>query len=168
MNNFQVKINLSGFKKDIEEFESRAVRVSVDATAKVRKPDFKRGKKSLNFAHGKQALYVRRCKQPKLRMTQLALILDKHYGVFSNASLKFADEDLQNVIDALIATFGQPVYSQQQKRIENACLALVTNPIMNKKFESNSPAWIKRKGFDWTMVSTGSFLRSITASMINV
>jgi hypothetical protein len=166
----KIKLNLDALEKDISEFESRVVRVGVlDDFEQARKPDLRKfgekkpRTKALREATGKRALRIR--KKSNLKMKSLAKILDAEYGVFSKASLKYSQMDLIRVIDELSDTFGNQVNPTQQRRIENACIALVRNPIMRREFKSNSANWEKTKGFDWTMVSTGSFLQSIEAEM---
>ncbi len=166
----KIKLNLGALDDQIEKFENRTVRVGVlDDFEQARKPDLRKfgesspRTKGLREASGKRALRIR--KKSNLKMKSLARILDAEYGVFSNASLRYSQIDLNRVIEELADSFGDKVKPSQRRRIENACIALVRNPIMNRKFGSNSAKWEKAKGFDWTMVSTGSFLQSIEAEM---
>ncbi|EPW7384734.1 TPA: hypothetical protein ACMD15_003395 [Vibrio cholerae] len=170
MINVKIKINFSGLHDAVDDFQDRFVRVGVLDDGLARNPDLrKRGRekpptKALKEARGERALRVR-SKNPNLKMKKLAQILDSEFGIFSKADLKFADQDLKAVIELLAETFGNPVTTNQKRRIENACIALVRNPIMNRRFGTNSPDWARKKGFNWPMVSTGSFLQSIEAEL---
>lgn len=164
MINMKIKVDLSGLEEESKKFEKRTVTVGVlDPTENSRIPRYGTTK-AIREARGKTALRIRK-QNPKLKMRELALILDDKYGVFSNAAIRFADGDLRRVIELLGDTFGKPVAANQQRMIENACIAVVRNPIMYKKFGSNDGAYAKRKGFDWPLVSTSSFLQSIDARM---
>lgn len=51
------------------------------------------------------------------------------------------------------------------KRIENAALAVVRKPILKNEYGHNSPQTIKSKGFDRLLINTGTMFSSIKARL---
>lgn len=113
-------------------------------------------------------------KNAEITLGQLAIYLDNRYGVFTDAADNFNNQDLNVVTQELIKAFsGDPV---NERRIQNAAIALIRNPIMRKDFGSNAKTTVdggigyngykvQGKGFDWPMVDTGTFFTNIKAKI---
>jgi hypothetical protein len=92
--------------------------------------------------------------------------LDKKFGWLQRAGkATLRDKDLNKAIDLMIMSIGEPK-GNYAKRYLNALIAWIRNPIMLRKFGSNSAETIKRKGFDRPMVDTLTFFKSIKSRFV--
>lgn len=92
--------------------------------------------------------------------------LDKQFGWLERAGkATLKDKDLNRAIDLMIQSIGEPK-GNYAKRYLNALIAWIRNPILLKKFGSNSPETIERKGFDRPMVDTLTFFKSIKSRFV--
>ncbi len=160
-----MKIDVSDLIKktsaNILALEKETVVVGV-AAGYARNADLRPGKfrQMPNHSGTKKVRALKRGGYAKIKLTNLAKILDKDKGIFTEFET-FADN--QDVI-AVAQQFAVMDKSQQDiKRLENACRAMVRNPILRGSYGPNSKAWIKRKGFDNYGISTGTLFGSIEA-----
>lgn len=160
MINIDVNIDFSGLEAEVRAFEKTKIRVGVlDSSLRVKKA---KRKADLKNFHGSKA--SRAGKQTQLPMKKLAEYLDTRYGVFSSAAKNFNNHDLNKITQELVKYFTSS--GVNQRRLENAAIALVRNPIYRKDFGDNKASTQKSKGFDWPMVDTGRFFNSIEAEYI--
>lgn len=147
---------------NIKAIEETTIRVGIlDRHKKTRKRKKDAGTKALA---GRQANKVG--KQGDLTLGELAVFLDLQYGVFSDAAKNFNNRDLNLVTQQLIQAFAQAeITEQNRRRIENAAIALVRNPITRKDFGDNRESTKKAKGFNWPVVDTGTFFNNIKARL---
>ncbi|CAH9011604.1 putative neck protein [Vibrio phage 236O40-1] len=163
----EIEINLGDdfLEANVKAFESQRVRVGVldefqmaAIPAKVES----RGLKTLRGTGEKARKIKTRSKTLSLR--QLAVYLDARYGVFTDAINNANNLDLNQVTQEMIKAFtGGDV---EKRRIENAAIALIRNPIMRKDFGSNMRETSRAKTFDWPMVDTGTFFLNIKAEYL--
>lgn len=124
---------------------------------------------------GKSASYVK--KDAEITLGELAIYLDERYGVFTDAITRGDNHQLNIVTQELISAFSTGTVNR--RRIENAAIMFIKNPIQRKEFGSNSKVTIgggvgyngyevDGKGFDWPMVDTGTFFTNINAEIKNV
>ncbi len=154
---------------DTKRFNQQVIEVGIlNERRRANEPDRKRGLK--NF-EGKKASYVSE-EKPKnpMKLTELAKMLDERFGVFSRAERNFQNQDVIEVANALAEVFirGGKVDAELQRRIENAAIALVTNPVYRGDYGDNSTLTAAQKGFNWLMVDTGTFIRAIRARYTHV
>lgn len=182
MIDLDIDIDWSDLDADAKKFNRMEIEVGVlNKSATARVADRDAGLKTLPGT-GKQASKIKRggAGKSELRLTELAKILDNRYGVFSESEKHFTNQDVVRVTNQLVDVFEKGAMTEtMQRRIENACIALVRNPIMRKDFGANASSTIgggigyngykvEGKGFDWPMVDTGFFFQNIKARMKNV
>lgn len=163
----EMEINLGDdfLEANVKAFENQRVRVGIldeFQMAAVPASAEERGLKTLRGTGEKARKIKSRSKTLPLR--QLAVYLDAQYGVFTNAINNASNNDLNLVTKELIKAFsGGEV---EQRRIQNAAIALIRNPILRKDFGSNMRSTSDVKSFDWPMVDTGTFFLNIKAEYL--
>lgn len=163
----EIEINLGDdfLEANVKAFESQRVRVGVldeFQMAAIPAKEKDRGLKTLRGT-GEKARKIR-TRSKTLSLRQLAVYLDSQYGVFTNAISNANNLDLNQVTQEMIKAFtGGDV---EKRRIENAAIALIRNPIMRKDFGSNNRRTSRVKTFDWPMVDTGTFFLNIKAEYL--
>lgn len=160
----EIEINLGEdfLEANVKAFESQRVRVGVlDHFQMSAIPaDVESGGLKNLRGTGEKARKIR-TRSKTLSLRQLAVYLDAQYGVFSDAVNNANNLDLNKVTQEMIKAFsGGQV---EKRRIENAAIAMIRNPIMRKDFGSNMRATSRVKTFDWPMIDTGTFFLSIQA-----
>lgn len=158
MINLKFNLPLDFFDGKIQEFESQRVKVGVLSDRPVSIPRNKR--EGLSALKGTN--YPRRKikKRGGMALTKLAEILDREYGFISDTPLLPNNSDLMKVMDELMVIFNKKPNS---RRIENAAIAMIRNPIIRMDFGSNAASTISEKGFDRPMVDTGTLFSNISA-----
>lgn len=162
----ELKFNLPPdfFDDQLREFEAQRVKVGVLQDRPVAIPQ----NKSKGHSRLKGTQYLRRKikRQNKddlenaMALTKLAEILDKQYGFISETPLLPNNADLMKVMDELKVIFnGEP----NPRRIENAAIAMIRNPIIRMDYGGNSSLTVEEKGFDRPMVDTGTLFSNISA-----
>ena len=156
----ELKFNLPPdfFDNQLREFEAQRVKVGVLQDRPVAIPRNK--KEGLSALKGTQYKRRKIKKRGKMALTKLAEILDREYGFISESPLLPNNADLMKVMDELMVIFnGEP----NPRRIENAAIAMIRNPIIRKDHGNNARSTIQEKGFDRPLVDTGTLFSNISA-----
>lgn len=158
----EFKIDFSGLEKDLKAFESQRLKVGVlDHEANARKPMSKKaGLTSLKGAQGYQRRKLSR-KNTNLKLTALAELMDAKYGFISNAFEKAGNKELNQLFDQFSLMLSNKQINQ--KRIENAGIAIIRNPILRMEYGKNKRSTEQAKGFNRPIVDTGTLFSNIKA-----
>lgn len=159
---FKIEIKLPDnlLEKEIDEFESQRVQVGVLDKAKMASIPRSR-KKGLSRIKGTS--YPRRKIHKKskiLTVTKLAEYMDEYYGFISDAPLVPSNTDLIKVTNELIKIFNGDL---DPRRVENAAIAIIRNPIIRMDYGRNAASTEKEKGFNRPLVDSATLFNNITA-----
>lgn len=165
MINININIDDNFLKANIESVEGMVIHVGIlDKNKKAKIANRQREPAKQVGTTGQRASYVK--KNAKITLGELAIYLDKQYGVFTDAIEQGDNYQLNVVTQELIKAFSTGTVNK--RRIENAAIMFIKNPIQRKEFGRNNSKTIKSKGFDWPMVDTGTFFTNIKAEIKNV
>lgn len=122
--------------------------------------DFQAGLDSQGLGSYERRYVKRKGRNKNISLRKLGQILNKKYGLFSDVLRNPNNRDLV----AVAQLFAIPNKSlRDEKRLQNACIALIKNPILRRDYGRNSPYWTNKKGFDHLGIATGTFFKNIKA-----
>lgn len=165
MINLNIRIEEKFLESSIKAVEGMEIRVGIlDKNKRAKVANRKREPKKKVGDTGMNGSYVK--KNADITLGELAIYLDAQYSVFSDAVTRGDNHQLNIVTQELIKAFSGDQINK--RRIENAAIRFIKNPIQRKEFGRNDSSTSKAKGFDWPMVDTGTFFSSIEAEIVNV
>lgn len=165
MIDININIDDNFLKANIDSVEGMQIHVGIlDKNKRAKVANRQRDPVKKVGTTGKSGSYVK--KNAKITLGELAIYLDKQYGVFTDAIDRGDNYQLNVVTQELIKAFSTGAVNR--RRIENAAIMFIKNPIQRKEFGNNDARTTKTKGFDWPMVDTGTFFTNIKAEIKNV
>lgn len=153
------------FKKNIKGyFEKYEFEVGILDDKNYRKPlRGESGKKGQDVLTSFAGTKVRKASQKRteIKISQISKENRDRYNYLLKPFKKKTPE-LQKLLDDFFKfAFGRT----EAKRLENTLQAVVRNPILRKKYGSNSSLTKAIKGFDHVMMDTAQFFKAITAKV---
>jgi hypothetical protein len=160
--NLNVNLQTDNLDSAISKIQRQRVRVGLlDSSKPASRARSKRaGLKKLKGSHYPARKIKGKSKSITLR--KLAVLLDAKHGFISDARLLDSNEKLTAVMKELVKIIDDEPLNL--KRLQNAAIALIRNPILTKQYGNNSTASKKTKGFNMPIVDTGALFSNITAA----
>lgn len=156
------------FKNNIKGvFEKYEFEVGILNDAKYRKAKRgERGQKGQDVLTTFAGTKVRQAtmKRTSTSMTEISREMRREYDYLQKPFKKMSTEMRRLIKDFFEFSFGRT----EAKRLENTLQAIVRNPILKRKYGSNSELTQKIKGFDHPMIDTAQFFKAIEAKVKRV
>ncbi len=93
---------------------------------------------------------------------QIAGWLDKKYHFISKPFIGASNIYVEEIANEFAKTLD-PSYRIHTRRLENAAIALIRNPVIAGEYGHNHAKTVKEKGFDHLMIDTGSTMARLQA-----
>lgn len=169
----EIKVDIPAdfMDEEIKRCEAQCVLVGFGANVgvpdfKTRKPDGKKTASGLpNGISGGAGLIrraIKRGKYGEIRTVELAGYLDKRYKFLSHPKEAANSQWIREMADEFAKALD-PDNKIQERRLENAGIALIRQPVLDKMYGSNSADTIKAKGFDHPLIDTGNTMSWLNA-----
>jgi len=149
-------IDFINLKKQVLKLNDQQVKIGVFSDRKAKKAN--RKKPLLNFYNNRKKSRVG--KNSKSTIKEVAGYNEDNYQLFSRATSVANQQDLIKVIN-LFADLEKT--DNKIRQIENACQALVRNPLLRGDFGANTKEREKVKRFNLLGVDTGTLFNNIKA-----
>ena len=101
---------------------------------------------------------LRKGKNAKISLRELALILDAKYGIISKS---FRLTDNKEIHKLLLLFMSLRKTEQIKRQIENSAQAIIRNPIVKRLYGNNQNSTVERKGFNRIGINTGTLFENI-------
>lgn len=151
------QIELSEVKKEILDLNNQSVRVGILEDKKASGINWKRGmRKNKNGIK----MWCKKNTSTGETLNDLLSKMEKQRGVLSKALSLAENKELIKVTN-LFAKMEKT--ELDIKSLQNACKAIVKNPILRGDYGKNSKKWIEKKGFDKYGIATGKTFDNIGA-----
>ena len=161
-----MKIDITDLIKTVnsefEALEKESVTVGILDGAFAALPDYKQHRKLPNDSSGMVVLRPKR-KKSTLKLKDLARILDSNplFRIFSDPKITENNKFARQVAEQFAVMDKTPT---DIKRLENACRAMIRNPIYQAQYQAvNDPKYIKKKGITPYGIATGTLFTNIKA-----
>lgn len=155
----KVKINLFGLDKKVENFIRKKNNILFEIGILKDIPRKNKSNKQKKF--GKTSISGTNRALSKVSNSEILRNLDNKNKILSSP---FVSKQTKQINDILVAIAKSQNPNQQS--LINGVVALVKEPILNKRYGNNIIATIKKKGFNFKFVDTGQLIKNIQARII--
>lgn len=88
------------------------------------------------------------------------------FGLFSGVLSDPENKDLLDMVEILQSIYAKgEIGSKEERRLINACQAMIRNRIIDKRLGDNADTTVKEKGFDRPLMDTGQLFEAIKARL---
>lgn len=149
----------NGWAKILDnEFASYQFQVGVFSDKPAKRPAFK------EFKPLARHIALKAGKNSDLSLQELGAKLQDKYEWLTFGVKKSKNADVLRFLRGFIDTVQNK--RKNNNALQNYLSAIVINPIVRKEIGGNSQKWAMAKGFNWLLVATGTFLKSIQGRVI--